>query len=149
MKSESVDLVVFNAKIHGLDEKNQIHQAMAIRDGEIIEMGPDRQILNKYRFENSIDDEGKEIYPGFIDAHGHLFHMQNLNLVQMCWGVSLKKICLPVFINIRTKPNETLLLVWGGTNLCGGKQACQTILALMKSFPKHRYAFFVSMVILL
>ena len=73
MKGESVDLVIFNAKIHSLDEKNQTYEAMAIRDGKIIEMGPDRQILNKYRFENSIDAEGKEVYPGFIDAHGHLF----------------------------------------------------------------------------
>ncbi|MDB3905024.1 amidohydrolase [Crocinitomicaceae bacterium] len=80
MKSESVDLVIFNANIHGLDEKNQTHQAMAIRDGKIIEMGPDRQILNKYRFENSIDAEGKEIYPGFIDAHGHLFSYAELKL---------------------------------------------------------------------
>ena len=39
MKGESVDLVIFNAKIHSLDEKNQTHQAMAIRDGKIIEMG--------------------------------------------------------------------------------------------------------------
>jgi len=80
MKSESVDLVIFNANIHGLDEKNQTHQAMAIRNGKIIEMGPDRQILNKYRFENSIDAEGKEIYPGFIDAHGHLFSYAELKL---------------------------------------------------------------------
>lgn len=80
MKGESVDLVVFNAKIHSLDEKNQTYEAMAIRDGKIIEMGPDRQILNKYRFENSIDAEGKEVYPGFIDAHGHLFSYAELRL---------------------------------------------------------------------
>ena len=80
MKGESVDLVIFNAKIHSLDEKNQTYEAMAIRDGKIIEMGPDRQILNKYRFENSIDAEGKEVYPGFIDAHGHLFSYAELKL---------------------------------------------------------------------
>ena len=37
MKGESVDFVVFNANIHSLDEGDHIHQAMAIRDGKIIE----------------------------------------------------------------------------------------------------------------
>ena len=84
MKSESVDLVVFNARIYSLDESNTVHQAMAIRDGKIIEMGPDRQILNKYQYDRSIDAEGKEIYPGFIDAHGHL-----MSYAELLLGVNL------------------------------------------------------------
>ena len=84
MKSESVDLVVFNASIHSLDESNTVHQAMAIRDGKIIEMGPDRQILNKYQYDRSIDAEGKQIYPGFIDAHGHL-----MSYAELLLGVNL------------------------------------------------------------
>ena len=84
MKSESVDLVVFNASIYSLDESNTVHQAMAIRDGKIIEMGPDRQILNKYQYDRSIDAEGKQIYPGFIDAHGHL-----MSYAELLLGVNL------------------------------------------------------------
>ena len=80
MKSESVDLVVFNAKIYSIDGSNKVYEAMAIRDGKIIEMGPDRQILNKYRYDESVDAEGKEVYPGFIDAHGHLFSYAELRL---------------------------------------------------------------------
>ena len=73
MKSESVDLVIYNAKIHLMDGKGTIVQAMAIRDGKVIEYGPDRQILNKYSYAESIDAQNKEVYPGLIDAHGHLF----------------------------------------------------------------------------
>jgi len=73
MKSESVDLVIYNAKIHLMDGKGTIVQAMAIRDGKIIEYGPDRQILNKYSYAESVDAQNRDVYPGLIDAHGHLF----------------------------------------------------------------------------
>ena len=72
MKTEPADLVVFNAEIHTMNENNDVAQAIAIRDGKIIEFGPDRQILNKYAYTSSVDARGKQIYPGFIDAHGHL-----------------------------------------------------------------------------
>lgn len=72
MKGESVDLVIHNARIHVMDDQNTIHEAIAIRDGVIIEVGPERQILNKYSAEEYIDAETKDIYPGFTDAHAHI-----------------------------------------------------------------------------
>jgi predicted amidohydrolase YtcJ len=71
-KGKSVDLVIHNAKIHTLVDNSEIAEAIAINDGEIVEVGPERQILNKYSAEEQIDAEGKDIYPGFIDAHGHI-----------------------------------------------------------------------------
>jgi len=73
MKGKKVDLVVHNAQIHVLDDQNSVHEAMAISNGKIVEVGPERQILNKYRSDESIDAQGKDIYPGLTDAHGHLF----------------------------------------------------------------------------
>lgn len=72
MKGKKVDLIVHNAQIHTMDDNNQVHEAMAIKDGKIVEVGPERQILNKYRCDEEIDAQGKDIYPGLIDAHGHL-----------------------------------------------------------------------------
>ena len=82
MKGIHVDLVVHNAQIHCLDDQNTISQAMAIKDGIIVEVGPERQILNKYSADEFVDAEGKEIYPGFTDAHGHilLYVKQKLSL---------------------------------------------------------------------
>ena len=54
MKSEEADLVVFNANIYTMDESNSVAEAMAIRDGKILECGPDRQILNKYAYANCL-----------------------------------------------------------------------------------------------
>ncbi len=72
MKGQKVDLIVHNAIIHSLDGNNTEFEAMAIRDGEIIELGPERQILNKYRSTETIDARGRHIYPGLTDAHAHL-----------------------------------------------------------------------------
>lgn len=72
MKGQSVDLIVHNARIHVMDEENSIEEAMAIRDGKIVEVGPERQIMNKYAADEYLDAESKDIFPGFTDAHGHL-----------------------------------------------------------------------------
>ena len=80
-KGKNADLVIFNAKIHTMDAGERVAQAMAIKDGKILEVGPDRQIMNKYAASETIDGEGKDIYPGFTDAHGHILSLvkQRLN----------------------------------------------------------------------
>lgn len=73
-KQESADLIVHNAHIYSMDEKNTVYEAMAIKDGKIIELGAERQIMNKYHSGNYYDAKTKCIYPGFIDAHGHILN---------------------------------------------------------------------------
>jgi predicted amidohydrolase YtcJ len=70
-KSEKADLVVHNATIYSVDGQFAIYQAMAIRDGRIIELGPEREILNRYRAKETYDAQTRFIYPGFYDAHSH------------------------------------------------------------------------------
>lgn len=77
MKGERVDLVIHNAQVHVMDENMSVEEAIAIRDGKIVEVGPERQILNKYRSDETIDALGKDVYPGFTDAHGHIFAYAN------------------------------------------------------------------------
>ena len=72
MKGQKVDLIIHNAKIHTMDISNTVQDAIAIRNGKVVEVGPERQILNKYRSDETIDAQGKEMYPGFTDAHGHM-----------------------------------------------------------------------------
>ncbi len=72
MKGESVDVVIHNAQIHIMDDKNSIFEAIAFKDGKIVEVGPERQILNRYSAEEYIDAQKRDVYPGFTDAHGHI-----------------------------------------------------------------------------
>ncbi|MCB0765390.1 MAG: amidohydrolase [Flavobacteriales bacterium] len=69
--SQDADLVVHNAVIHTMDEVNTTVQAMAVRNGRIIETGPERQIMNRYAAKEVIDAAGQHVYPGFIDGHCH------------------------------------------------------------------------------
>ena len=70
-KSEEVDLILHNGYIYTLNQENDIHRAIAIKDGEIVDIGPEHKILNKYSHKEKIDLKGKPVYPGFIDAHCH------------------------------------------------------------------------------
>ena len=72
-RNEDADLVVHNAVIHSLDASDATFQAMAVKDGRIVELGPEHQILNKYSAKETYDAAGQHVYPGFIDGHCHFF----------------------------------------------------------------------------
>lgn len=73
-KSHHADLVIHNAKIYTLDDKNSIAEAMAISDGKIIELGTEQYILNKYSADTYLDAKTRPVYPGFIDGHCHILN---------------------------------------------------------------------------
>lgn len=70
-KNKDADLVVRNARIVTLDSADHVYQAMAIKDGRILELGPEQQILNRYSAKETYDAAGQTVYPGLIDAHCH------------------------------------------------------------------------------
>jgi predicted amidohydrolase YtcJ len=87
MKGKHADLIIHNANIHTIDEKMSIHEAIAIKDGKILEIGPERQILNKYSSDEAINAQGKDIYPGFTDAHTHVFSLAEQKLSAYLFGL--------------------------------------------------------------
>ena len=68
---DTADMIIHNAKIYSCDENFTTYEAMAIRDGKILQLGPEREILNGYSCDNVIDARMKPVYPGFHDAHCH------------------------------------------------------------------------------
>ncbi|MCK4747153.1 MAG: amidohydrolase, partial [Bacteroidales bacterium] len=60
-----------NGTIYTLDESFSTVAAMAVKDGRILAAGTTEDILQRYSAEQSIDLEGKFVYPGLIDAHCH------------------------------------------------------------------------------
>lgn len=71
IQTREADLVVHNATIFTVDEDFSTAQAMAIKDGRIIEVGAEREILNRYKAAQKYDARKMYVYPGFIDAHAH------------------------------------------------------------------------------
>ncbi len=69
--TEEVDLIVHNAEVYTCDANLPSAEAFAVKDGIIVEIGPERQILNRYRATTVYDARKQLVYPGFMDAHAH------------------------------------------------------------------------------
>ncbi|ELY89506.1 amidohydrolase [Natrialba hulunbeirensis JCM 10989] len=74
--TEAADLLLTNAEIHSLTAPDTVHEAAAIRDGELVRLGDTYEIEFLEGVETEvIDCEGRTVLPGFIDAHTHLDHL--------------------------------------------------------------------------
>jgi predicted amidohydrolase YtcJ len=71
--AEQPQLVLFNGRILTVDSRDTIVQALAIRDGKIIAVGADRDILRLAGSATKrIDLQGRTATPGLIDSHAHI-----------------------------------------------------------------------------
>lgn len=68
---QKVDLVITNAKIYSVDTDFTIHQSMAIHNGNVVAIGSMDEIDSRFDGKETIDLNGKPVYPGFIDPHAH------------------------------------------------------------------------------
>ncbi|MDA9160537.1 amidohydrolase [Flavobacteriaceae bacterium] len=76
--SEQVDLIVYNANVYTVDEKNNKVTSFAVKDGKFIYVGDD-SVTSKYSSSNIINAEGLPVYPGFIDSHAHFYNLGFFN----------------------------------------------------------------------
>jgi predicted amidohydrolase YtcJ len=71
--AERAQLVLFNGRILTVDPHDTIVQALAIRDGKILAVGRDRDILRLAGAATKrIDLRGRTATPGLIDSHAHI-----------------------------------------------------------------------------
>src|SRR4051812_31422038 len=68
---QKATLIVHHAKIYTVNDNFTIAEAMAIRDGKIIAIGTNDDILKNYEAAEEKNAGGKAIFPGLIDAHCH------------------------------------------------------------------------------
>jgi len=71
-EKESADLVFYNGKIHTVNEENRVAEALAVKDGKILEVGSNSQIM-EYMDDNTrkVDLQSRLMTPGLIEGHGH------------------------------------------------------------------------------
>ncbi|MFN5324031.1 MAG: amidohydrolase [Bacteroidota bacterium] len=82
-KKPAADAIFYNGVVYTVDDSFTVATAFAIKDGKILEIGTDEQIL-KYSADQVTDLKGAPVYPGFHDGHCHFFG----------YGLDLKKISL-------------------------------------------------------
>jgi predicted amidohydrolase YtcJ len=70
--ADEADLILRHAKIVTVDPAFSVRQAMAVKDGRILAVGDDADVLNR-RGEKTkvIDLKGKTVLPGLADSHVH------------------------------------------------------------------------------
>jgi predicted amidohydrolase YtcJ len=134
-KGIEVDLVIHNAKIHTLNEKDQIVEALAVKDGKIIEIGPNQQILNKYRSVKVIDAGGREMYPGFTDAHGHLISYMNQKLSVDLVGSKSYNEMINRVINYQNVKKRKVIIGRGWDQSLWGEKELPNNTLLNETFP--------------
>lgn len=91
------DLLIYNAHIYTIDSSFSVAEAMAIKDGKILEVGTSSNLTRKYYSRNKMNASGQYIYPGFIDAHAHFYRyglgLQTADLVgTTSWDAILAKL---------------------------------------------------------
>lgn len=70
-RGNHADVVLHNGVVLTLDASSGQAQAVAVRSGRIVEVGPERAILNKYHADLQVDLMGAVVVPGLMDAHAH------------------------------------------------------------------------------
>ncbi len=91
--SKSPVTVFVNGKIYSLDGNNTVYEAMAIRDGKILEIGTTAKIKEKFDTKDVIDLNGKTVIPGFTDMEGSLVEFaKNLNFINFSNVKSIEEV---------------------------------------------------------
>lgn len=90
---EKPDTIYVNGKIYTMDENNTVVEALAIKDGKIIQTGSSKEINEKYKADDIIDLKGATVLPGFIDSEGSIVeYSKNLNFINLSFAKSIKDI---------------------------------------------------------
>ncbi|MEY5069003.1 MAG: hypothetical protein RLZ47_865 [Bacteroidota bacterium] len=94
---KQIDLLVYNAQIYTVDSLFSQAEAMAIKDGKIVAIGNKADLNKEFEATDSLDAQGKSIYPGFIDGHAHfLAYGQGLQTVDLVgtqsWAEIVEKV---------------------------------------------------------
>ncbi len=80
----SSTLVLRNATVYTGDSLNPAATAVAVRDGRILAVGSDADVVQYLDGAEVVDLAGRFVYPGFVDAHAHFMGIgereQTLNL---------------------------------------------------------------------
>lgn len=115
---QKADLIIYHAKIATMNKQGEFAEAIAIRDGIILETGTTKHIRSVYEdaTTNMIDGGNKTVIPGINDSHMHVIR-EGLNYnAELRWdGVTSLKRALQMLKEqaARTPPGVWIKVVGG------------------------------------
>ena len=80
-----MNTIFYNGKIYTEDKAYPLCSALAVKNGVIVALGEDEEILKMAEAETEkIDLAGRLMLPGFVDTHLHmLFYAQEASLIDL------------------------------------------------------------------
>ena len=112
VRAAAPQLILFHGRILTVDSRDSIAEALAIRDGKIIAIGTDKDILRLAdAATRRIDLHGRTATPGLIDSHAHIAEagVEQLYHLLLSDASSVAEIVRRVQAGIATlKPGEWL-----------------------------------------
>jgi predicted amidohydrolase YtcJ len=136
---QPADLIVTNARIYTVDDTHPIAEAMAIKGGRIIFVGPTRGALAlKGSATKVLDLDGKTVIPGMTDAHAHLAGLgQALRTVDLVGTTSYDEIIQRDVARAKEVPAGTWILGRGWDQHDWSDTRFPTHDALSRAVPDH------------
>lgn len=115
---QKADLIIYHAKIATMDKQGKFAEAIAIRDGIILETGTTQQIRSRYEDTNTrmIDAGNKTVIPGLNDSHIHVIRGGLNYNAELRWdGVTSLKRALQMLKEqaARTPPGVWIKVIGG------------------------------------
>lgn len=71
-RTQEASMLLMNGIVYTVNDKRPMAEAIAVKEGRIIGVGSNDEIRRKFASERVIDLKGRAVYPGFVDAHGHM-----------------------------------------------------------------------------
>ncbi|WP_343697855.1 amidohydrolase [Flavobacterium sp.] len=117
---QKADLIIYNGKIATMQKQGEFVQAIAIKDGIILDTGSEKNILASYKSSETklIDAKGKTVIPGLNDSHMHVIR-EGLNYnSELRWdGVKTLKRAMEMLKEQAARtPDGVWIKVIGGWN---------------------------------
>src|SRR5215469_15896915 len=107
---QDADLLLLHGRVLTVDTEDSIAQAIAIRRGEIVQVGRDADVVKLAgRGTRIIDLHGRTATPGLIDTHAHIADGGAAELfgVELSDATSIAEILVRVKAKVaRAKPGE-------------------------------------------
>ena len=135
----AADLIITNARIYTVDANRPFVEAMAIKDGRILFVGPARLAQTwKGTATRVVDLDGKTVIPGMIDAHAHLGGLgSSLRNVDLVGTTSYDDVIARVVARAREVPAGTWIVGRGWDQNDWSDTRFPTHEALSKAVPGH------------
>ncbi|MCU0622744.1 MAG: amidohydrolase [Gemmatimonadaceae bacterium] len=133
------DLIVTNARIHTVDEARPRAEALVVKDGRVLFVGPSRFALaHRGTTTRVVDAAGRTIIPGMTDAHGHVVGLgQTLQSVNLVGTTSIDQVVAKVVERARATPKGQWIVGRGWDQNDWGDTRFPTHEVLSRAVPDH------------